>query len=115
MNRQRKAGGAWCARPANRTDLMRVDYIKKSISPVDFYRHTLTGAKLKRAGWNNGGLCPFHNDTKPGSFYVNLTTGAFKCFSCGEGGGDIVAFTQKIDGLTFPDAMKKISSDWGLA
>ncbi|HAJ19879.1 MAG TPA: hypothetical protein DCL95_07445, partial [Rhodospirillaceae bacterium] len=38
------------------------------------------------------GLCPFHADTRPGSFVVNKATGAFKCFSCGEQGGDIITF-----------------------
>jgi hypothetical protein len=43
---------------------LSADYIKDSISPVDFYRHELPSAKLKTHAWNDGGLCPFHDDNK---------------------------------------------------
>jgi DNA primase len=61
---------------------LNVNSIKNALNPQDFYRHELPGAKLKKHEWNDGGLCPFHSDKKPGSFRVNLTTGAFKCFAC---------------------------------
>jgi DNA primase len=93
---------------------LNADYIKSNISPVDFYRYELPDAPLKRHGWNNGGLCPFHSDNKPGSFRVNLTTGAYKCFACGMAGGDVIAFAMALDGLKFIDALAKLADDWGL-
>jgi DNA primase len=90
------------------------DYIKHSINPLDFYRHELAHALLKKHGWNDGGLCPFHADKKPGSFKINTETGAFLCFSCRIKGSDVIAFTMHLYGLTFADALKKISSDWGV-
>ncbi len=90
------------------------DFIKNSVTPFDFYRHELPAAPLKKPNWNNGGLCPFHADRTPGSFLVNLTTGAFKCYSCGMAGGDIVAFVMALYGLQFIEALAKLADDWGL-
>lgn len=68
----------------------------------------------RKSKWNNGGLCPFHDDANPGSFYVNFETGAFKCFSCGESGGDIIAFVMQRDSLEFLEALEKLANDWGV-
>jgi DNA primase len=89
--------------------------IKRAISPPDYYRAALPDVPLKRIGWNDGGLCPFHSDTERGSFRVNTQTGGFKCFSCGAAGGDVIAFEQKRHGLTFPEALDKLAREWGLA
>ena len=88
--------------------------IKKTLNPRDFYRYELPTAPLNRHSWNDGGLCPFHSDNKSGSFRVNLTTGAFKCFSCGVGGGDIIAFVMSLHHLQFVEALAKLGDDWGL-
>ena len=93
---------------------LNVDYIKRSLSPFDFYRYELPNAPLKKHTWNDGGLCPFHSDNKAGSFRVNLATGAFKCFSCGIAGGDIIAFIMALYGLQFAEALVKLADDWGL-
>lgn len=93
---------------------LTADYIKQSLSPHDFYPHELQGAKLKRPDWNDGGLCPFHSDNKPGSFRVNLITGAYKCFACGAAGADVIAFVMSLYGLEFIEALAKLADDWGL-
>ena len=89
------------------------EQIKNTLSPADFYRYHLN-APLTKHGLNNGGLCPFHNDRKAGSFFVNLNSGAFTCYSCGTKGGDIIAFTMSLYGLTFTEALAQLTSDWGL-
>ena len=94
---------------------LNIDSIKNSLNPFDFYSHVLPGATLKKRAWNDGGLCPFHADNKPGSFFVNNQTGAFKCYSCGTHGGDIVAFTMALHGLQFVEALAKLADDWGLS
>lgn len=91
-----------------------VEHIKNSITPFDFYSHELPGAPLKKHDWNDGGLCPFHSDNKAGSFRVNLTTGAFKCFACGIAGSDVIAFIMALYGLQFVEALAKLADDWGL-
>ena len=93
---------------------LNADYIKTTLKPLDFYRHELPDAPLKTQGWNDGGLCPFHADNNAGSFRVNLTTGAYKCFSCGMAGSDVIAFTMALYGLQFIEALKQLANDWGL-
>lgn len=89
--------------------------VKGYIPPADFYRAELPTMPLPRGGgWRDGGLCPFHADQHAGSFRVNLETGAFTCFSCGAKGADIIAFIQLRDGLSFPEALRKLSEDWGV-
>jgi DNA primase len=89
--------------------------IKAAISAFDFYSFELIGLKTRKDGWNKGGLCPFHSDKSAGSFDVNLTSGAYNCFACGAKGGDIIAFTMNFHGMSFSEAIKKLSQDWGLA
>ncbi|MFI3197922.1 MAG: CHC2 zinc finger domain-containing protein [Methylococcaceae bacterium] len=94
---------------------LNAEHIKNSLTPFDFYSHELPGAPLKKHDWNDGGLCPFHSDNKAGSFRVNLTTGAFKCFACGIAGSDVIAFIMALYGLQFVEALTKLADDWGLA
>jgi DNA primase len=91
------------------------NYIKSAINPLAFYRHELPNAPLKKQGWNDGSLCPFHTDNTKGSFRVNTDTGAFKCYSCGTKSGDVIAFTMALYGLSFTDALTKLADDWGIA
>lgn len=114
MTQQRKAARYSQTKAATKQS-PSANYIKQTLSPRDFYCHELTGAPLKKHGWNDGGLCPFHSDNKPGSFRVNLTTGAYKCFACGAAGADVIAFAMALYGLQFVDALAKLADDWGLA
>ncbi len=41
--------------------------------------------RLRKAGRNFVGLCPFHGEKTP-SFTVNREKGFFHCFGCGVGG-----------------------------
>ena len=63
------------------------------------------GIELKRSGTRKVGLCPFHADKTP-SFFI-FPDNHFKCFGCGVS-GDVIDFTQKIHGLSFPDALKHL-------
>lgn len=62
---------------------------------------------LKRAGGNLMGLCPFHDEKGP-SFSVTPAKNFFYCFGCGEG-GDAISFVQKIEHLTFVEAVEKLA------
>lgn len=114
MTQQRQAARYGNTKAAIKQNL-NADYIKQALAPRDFYRHELPGAPLKKHGWNDGGLCPFHSDNKPGSFRVNLATGAYKCFACGAAGADVIAFAMALYGLQFVEALAKLADDWGLA
>ncbi len=95
---------------------MKADTIKRAIPPADFYAAELPAMKPpKRHGWNDGGVCPFHSDTHAGSFRVHVESGAFSCFACGTKGGDILAFIQQRDGLTFREALRVLANEWGVS
>ncbi|MGC2196570.1 MAG: DNA primase [Terriglobales bacterium] len=70
--------------------------------------------KLKKAGAQNfSGLCPFHNE-KTASFSVHATRQFFHCFGCGVS-GDVFAFVQKIENITFPEAVRLVAQKLGIA
>src|ERR1700732_5397794 len=69
-------------------------------------------ARLKRAGRNFVGLCPFHNEKTP-SFTVNAERGFFHCFGCGAG-GTAFDFVMRIEGLTFPEALQSLARRYGI-
>lgn len=88
--------------------------LKELIDPIDFYSHEGHDVELiKKSEWKSGGFCPFHNDRKAGSFFISSLNGAFKCFSCGASGGDVIAYTQKKYELTFLEAYQRLSKKWG--
>jgi hypothetical protein len=59
--------------------------------------------ELRKAGKEYKGLCPFHSERNP-SFTVNEDKGLFYCFGCGAF-GDVFDFIQKLDGLSFREAL----------
>jgi DNA primase len=69
--------------------------------------------QLKNAGGGSlKGLCPFHDEKTP-SFNVTPARGLFYCFSCAEG-GDVIKFVQKIDGLSFVEAVERLAGRAGI-
>ena len=60
------------------------------------------GSKLKRVGREYVTQCVWHEDTNP-SLTINDDKGFCFCHVCREG-GDVIAYTQKRKGLSFPDA-----------
>src|ERR671931_1672983 len=64
--------------------------------------------RLKKAGAQNySGLCPFHNEKTP-SFSVHATRQFYHCFGCGAS-GDVFSFVQKIENITFPEAVRAVA------
>jgi DNA primase len=69
--------------------------------------------KLKKAGAQNfSGLCPFHAE-KTASFSVHATRQFYHCFGCGES-GDVFAFIQKVENITFPEAVRLLAQKLGV-
>lgn len=81
----------------NRADLVRI------IEPY---------APLKKKGANWMGCCPFHQEKTP-SFSVNPAKGFYKCFGCGKG-GNVYTFLMEIEGLSFPEAIKRVAEIAGV-
>ncbi|GAB2475425.1 DNA primase [Xylanimonas ulmi] len=68
---------------------------------------------LKPAGVGSlKGLCPFHDERSP-SFHVRPGVGRYHCFGCGES-GDVIAFVQKIDGMSFTEAVEHLADRVGV-
>lgn len=58
------------------------------------------------------GLCPFHDERTP-SFHVRPHLGMWHCFGCGEG-GDVISFVQKINHLSFAEAVEFLAQRTGI-
>jgi DNA primase len=70
--------------------------------------------KLKKAGAQNySGLCPFHDEKTP-SFSVHATRQFYHCFGCGVS-GDVFSFVQKIENVTFSEAVRAVAQKLGIA
>jgi DNA primase len=68
---------------------------------------------LRTTGGTMKGLCPFHDEKTP-SFQVTPSRGYWYCFgACGEG-GDVIDFLQKIDNLSFVEAVERLADRVGI-
>ena len=69
--------------------------------------------KLRKSGAQNySGLCPFHQE-KTASFSVHAGNQFFHCFGC-NAGGDVFSFVQKIENITFPEAVRMVAEKLGI-
>ena len=90
------------------------DNFKESLKQqADIVRIIGDYVKLKKAGAQNfSGLCPFHPEKTP-SFSVHATRQFYHCFGCGES-GDVFAFVQKVENITFPEAVRLLAQKLGV-
>jgi DNA primase len=88
------------------------DKIEEVRSRADIVEIVGAHVRLRRAGRNFVGLCPFHNEKTP-SFSVNAERGFFHCFGCGVG-GSVFNFITRIEGLTFPEAVRSLAKKYGV-
>ena len=69
--------------------------------------------QLRNAGGGSlKGLCPFHDEKTP-SFNVTPARGLWYCFSCADG-GDVIRFVEKVDNLSFPEAVERLAARAGI-
>jgi len=87
----------------------KVREVAERVSIVDVIGEYVS---LKRSGSNFTGLCPFHGEKTP-SFNVNPAREIFHCFGCGAG-GDVFAFIMRLEGISFPDAVRKLAQRAGV-
>ena len=84
--------------------------VKERSSIEDVVREHVT---LRSAGPGSlKGLCPFHDEKTP-SFTIRPAVGAWHCFGCGEG-GDVISFVQKVEHLTFSEAVERLAAKLGM-
>jgi DNA primase len=93
---------------------MTSDNFKDSLKQqADIVRIVGDYVKLRKAGAQNfSGLCPFHSEKTP-SFSVHATRQFYHCFGCGAS-GDVFSFVQKLENITFPEAVRLIAQKLGV-
>ena len=69
-------------------------------------------AELKKKGSSWMGCCPFHQEKTP-SFSVVPHKGFYHCFGC-QKSGTAINFLMEIEGLSFPEAIKKVAEISGV-
>jgi len=92
---------------------MTSDFKETLKQQADIVRIVGDYVKLKKAGAQNfSGLCPFHSEKTP-SFSVHATRQFYHCFGCGAS-GDVFSFVQKVENITFPEAVRLIAGKLGV-
>ena len=90
-----------------------VDLAQTVKQQADIVRLVGDYVHLKKAGAQNfSGLCPFHQE-KTASFSVHATRQFFHCFGCGAS-GDIFTFVQKIENISFPEAIRLVAQKFDI-
>jgi DNA primase catalytic core len=84
-----------------RVDFERIKAATDIVAVVQSY-----GIRLKRAGQDYVGLCPFHEDSRP-SLRVTPAKGLFRCPAC-HAAGNVIQFVAKKESLTEREAALKL-------
>lgn len=87
-----------------------IDAVKDRVDIVELVGRHIA---LKKSGRRHLGLCPFHSEKTP-SFNVSPERGSYYCFGCGEG-GNAFTFLMRQGGLTFPEAVRSLAAEVGIA
>ena len=86
-------------------------FINSLVERVDIVDVVGGRVRLKKAGGNQLGLCPFHDEKTP-SFHV-YPDGHYHCFGCGAH-GTTLGFLMEMDGLSFPEAVEALAAFAGV-
>jgi DNA primase len=86
-----------------------IDEIKSRLNIVDLIGKNV---KLKKAGRNFKGLCPFHNEKTP-SFVVSPDRQIFHCFGC-QKGGTVFDFIMEYHHVDFAEALEDLAELTGV-
>jgi len=84
-----------------------IDEIKSKIDIVDLASEA--GVKLRKAGRNMTGFCPFHDNKHTPAFVIWPESGTWRCFGACNEGGDIFKFVMKREGIDFKEALNKLA------
>lgn len=86
-----------------------VDEIKAKVDIVELIRQD-SSVKLRRAGKNWQGFCPFHANTHSPALIIFPDSATWHCFgSCNEGGSVIDWVMKKNPGYDFKEAVKELA------
>ena len=92
--------------------LIPQSFISDLLNRVDIVDVVGKHVKLKKAGANYQGLCPFHQEKSP-SFSVSPTKQFYHCFGCAAH-GSAIGFMMEYSGLSYVDAIEDLARSAGL-
>ncbi|MGM0984410.1 MAG: DNA primase [Pseudomonadota bacterium] len=87
-------------------------FIDDLLARVDVVDVVGERVKLKKAGRNHSGLCPFHQEKSP-SFTVSADKQFYHCFGCGAH-GNALRFLMEYENLRFPEAVEQLAARLGM-
>jgi DNA primase len=89
-----------------------IDEIKSKVDIVELASEA--GVKLRHAGRNYTGFCPFHENKHTPSFVIWPDSGTWRCFGQCNEGGDVFKFVMKRENLDFKEALDKLAARAGV-
>jgi DNA primase len=89
-----------------------IDEVKARVDIVDLVSEA--GVKLRKAGRNYTGFCPFHDNKRTPAFVVWPESGTWRCFGQCNEGGDIFKFVMKKEGWDFKEALQRLAERAGV-
>ena len=87
-------------------------FAEKVKQQADIVRVIGEYVRLRKAGQNFVGLCPFHQEKTP-SFAVHPVRQMYHCFGCGAS-GDVFKFVMELDKCGFPEALRTVAEKCGI-
>jgi DNA primase len=87
-------------------------FAEKVKQQADIVRVIGEYVRLRKAGKDFSGLCPFHQEKTP-SFTVSPLKQIYYCFGCHEG-GDVFKFVMAMEKSEFPEAVRTVAEKCGI-
>lgn len=94
------------------SSLISEAFIQELLRRLDIVDVLRADLDLKKMGSNYVSCCPFHSEKTP-SFTVSPAKQFYHCFGCGAH-GTAIGFLMRYHGLSFRDAVSRLSSSVGL-
>ena len=88
-----------------------VDDIKSRLDILEVVSQTVA---LQRSGRSYRANCPFHQERTP-SFHVFPDRQTWRCFGACATGGDVFSFAMRAGNLEFPEALRQLAQQAGVA
>src|SRR5712691_5266686 len=87
--------------------------IKEQVSMEQVLEHYGLLDTLTQKKNNLVGPCPIHHGTNPTQFHVSLTKNNYNCFGDCHGGGNVIDFVAKMEGVDLRVAALKLPDATG--
>jgi hypothetical protein len=94
----------------------RIDFSKINETALrqfpDLLAKLLPDGLIRNGEWVS--LNPTRNDTRPGSFLINIRSGRWADFATGDCGGDVVSLVAYLSGCSQSEAARKLAAYLGI-